>query len=75
MEEHLRATRGEHAKVRNRAVATGQLRPGLDVDEIADVIWATNATEFYLLLVGDRGWTPERFEAWLAASWIRLLLD
>lgn len=56
-------------------VATGQVRAGIDVDEIADVIWATNATELWLLLVGERRWSPERFEAWLGAAWIRLLLD
>lgn len=53
---------------------TGALRPGLSVEEAADVIWATNAPETYLLLVGERGWTPERFEAWLADAWRRLLL-
>jgi AcrR family transcriptional regulator len=53
---------------------TGALRPALGVDEAADVIWATNAPELYLLLVGDRGWSPERFEGWLADAWRRLLL-
>ncbi|WP_153531471.1 TetR/AcrR family transcriptional regulator [Actinomadura macrotermitis] len=53
---------------------TGQLRPGLGVDEIADVVWATNSPEFYCLLVEDRGWLPERFAAWLADAWGRLLL-
>lgn len=52
----------------------GALRPGLGVDEAADVIWATNAPETYLLLVEERRWTPERFEAWLADAWRRLLL-
>lgn len=54
--------------------ATGQVRPDADVEEIADVIWATNAPEFYLLLVRDRRWSPDRFEAWLAAAWGHLLL-
>lgn len=54
--------------------ATGRLRPDVDVDSAADVIWATNSAEFYLLLVHDRGWSPQRFESWLADSWSRLLL-
>ncbi|RPK86150.1 HTH-type transcriptional regulator AcrR [Streptomyces sp. ADI97-07] len=54
--------------------ATGQLRPGLDLEEVADVIWATNSPEFYCLLVEDRGWPPQRFERWLAEGWCRLLL-
>jgi hypothetical protein len=28
----------------------------LDVDEAADIVWATNAAELYQLLVGQRGW-------------------
>ncbi|MFL5713894.1 MAG: TetR/AcrR family transcriptional regulator [Chloroflexota bacterium] len=55
-------------------MATGQVRPDLDVGEVADVVWATNSSEFYLLLVEDRGWEPERFERWLADTWCRLLL-
>ena len=54
--------------------ATGQLRPEVDVEEAADVIFATNAPEFYLLLVGDRGWSPEKFETWLARTWIELFI-
>jgi AcrR family transcriptional regulator len=52
----------------------GGLRPGLSVDEAADVVWAMNGSEFYLLLTAGRGWSPEQFEAWLADSWCRLLL-
>jgi len=54
--------------------ATGQLREGVDVEEAADVIWATNATELYVLLVDGRGWSPDKFEVWLAGAWMRLLL-
>ncbi|GHE36977.1 DNA-binding protein [Streptosporangium violaceochromogenes] len=54
--------------------ATGELRADLTLDEVADVVWSTNAPEYYLLLVHDRGWTPERFEQWLADAWRRLLL-
>ena len=54
--------------------AAGGLRAGVSVDEAADVIWATNGSELYLLLTGDRGWSPDRYEHWLAAAWCRLLL-
>ena len=53
---------------------TGALRDDITVDEAADVIWAMNAAEFYVLLVQQRGWEPERFEQWLTAAWQRLLL-
>ncbi len=54
---------------------TGRLRPGLSVNEAADVVWALNSSEFYVLLTVDRGWSSHRFESWLADAWARLLLD
>jgi AcrR family transcriptional regulator len=54
--------------------ATGALRPGLALDAVADVLWSMNAPEYWLLLVRDRGWPPERFTSWLADAWTRLLL-
>ncbi len=52
--------------------ATGQL--AVPVDQAADVIWATNSPELYLLLVGQRGWTGEQYRSWLADTWRRTLL-
>lgn len=54
--------------------AAGGLRSGLSIEDAADIIWATNSPEFYLLLVHERGWPPDHFEAWLADSWKRLIL-
>ncbi|HTU05223.1 MAG TPA: helix-turn-helix domain-containing protein [Trebonia sp.] len=47
----------------------------LDPGEAADIVWATNSAEMYQLLVGQRGWTPQRYERFLADAWRRLLLD
>src|SRR5918992_461028 len=55
-------------------VAIRGLRAEVPVEEAADIIWATSSAEFYALLVLERGWDPERFEHWLAATWKRLLL-
>jgi len=54
--------------------ATGELRPDLDDDTVADIVWSTNAVEYWLLLVGERGWTTERFVAHLTDMWTRTLL-
>ena len=54
--------------------AAGGLRAGVSVDEAADVIWATNSSELYVLLTAERGWSPARYERWLAETWRRLLL-
>ncbi|HEV3266010.1 MAG TPA: TetR family transcriptional regulator [Acidimicrobiales bacterium] len=53
---------------------TGGLRDDLSVNEAADTVWAMNSPELYLLLTGDRGWSPHHFERWLADAWCRLLL-
>lgn len=54
--------------------ATGELRADLSDDEVADIVWSMNAAEYRTLLVGERGWTAERFGTWLADAWTRLLL-
>ncbi len=46
----------------------------LDPGQAADIVWATNAAEMYQLLVGQRGWSAERYERFLADTWQRLLL-
>jgi AcrR family transcriptional regulator len=46
----------------------------LDADQAADIVWITNATEFYLLLASQRGWSPQRYEHFLTDTWRRLLL-
>jgi AcrR family transcriptional regulator len=55
--------------------STGELRPDLSDDEVADIVWSMNAAEYRALLVGERGWTSERFGSWLADAWTRLLLS
>ena len=54
--------------------SAGGLRAGLSIDDAADVIWVTNSTEVYLLLTTERGWSADRYESWLAETWVRLLL-
>lgn len=55
--------------------ATGRLRSGLSESKVADIIWSMNSPEFYLLLVGQRGWSLEEYERWLGDAWIQLLLE
>ena len=46
----------------------------VSADDAADIIWAINAPELYQLLTVHRGWSPERYEQFLADTWRRLLL-
>lgn len=55
-------------------IATGQLRPGLDLSDVADTLWATNSPELFLLFTRGRHWTTERYERWLLDCWQRVLL-
>jgi hypothetical protein len=48
--------------------------PWLDPGQAADIVWATNATELYQLLVGQCGWTSRRYQDFLTDTWQRLLL-
>lgn len=56
---------GRIARSLSRAHA---LRPGLRERDAADLIHALMSPEVYRLLVGDRGWTPERYQQWLATA-------
>jgi AcrR family transcriptional regulator len=40
------------------------LRPGLDVTRATDILWTLNHPHVWLLLAGERGWTPEQYEQW-----------
>jgi AcrR family transcriptional regulator len=58
-----------------RALARAHaLRPELRERDAADIIHALMSPEIYRLLVVDRGWTPERYEAWLTGILIDQLL-
>lgn len=53
--------------------STGDLRPDLTDDTVADLLWTTNAPEYYALTVA-RGWSPETYAERLSDLWIRLFL-
>jgi AcrR family transcriptional regulator len=52
----------------------GALRADLDVGGAADILWTLNHPNVWQLLVGERGWTADRFEDWLADALCSQLL-
>jgi AcrR family transcriptional regulator len=56
-------------------LANGPLRTGVSTEEATDTYASLANPATYAFLTGDRGWTPARYEKWLAESLIRLLLD
>lgn len=49
-------------------LATGQLRRGIDLAEVRDVLWNYLAIDHYERLVLSQGWPLERYSQWLARS-------
>ncbi|HEY5114179.1 MAG TPA: TetR/AcrR family transcriptional regulator [Nakamurella sp.] len=54
--------------------AKGGLRSDLSDDQVADIIWSMNSSEYWVLLVRERSWTADQFADWLVDAWSRLLL-
>ena len=52
-----------------------RLRRGVTLDRAADTFYAVASPESYRLLVEDRGWSPDRFERWIADALERLVFD
>jgi hypothetical protein len=44
------------------------LRRGLDVESASDILWTLNHPDLWQLLVAERGWTPDQWEAWFAET-------
>jgi len=50
------------------------LRQGLDVAQATDILWTLNHPDVWLLLIGECGWSPARFERWLGDAFCSQLL-
>jgi AcrR family transcriptional regulator len=61
---------GVHARA---AAATSQLAVGEQV--CRDVLFATTDGSLWLNLVERRGWSDERYAAWLGRLWVAMLVD
>jgi AcrR family transcriptional regulator len=48
--------------------AKGALREGLDAATATDLLWTLNHPDVWHLLVEERGWSPESYEAWLVGA-------
>jgi hypothetical protein len=46
-------------------IESGQLREGIELDEVRDVLWTYTAVELYELLVVERGWPLDRYAEWI----------
>jgi AcrR family transcriptional regulator len=63
------------AMLAGHLVATGQLRTGIGVDEVRDVLWTCISVEVYDLFVLQRGWSRAAYADWMARTLIASLTD
>jgi AcrR family transcriptional regulator len=72
---HILQERWQNIEIAIQRIATnGQLREGINSAQAADIVWTLTSAEIFLLLTVDRGWSKDRYIAWLADTLIRLLL-
>ena len=74
LDDSRRRRRADQRHLAAALVATGQLRPDLDVDHAADVLYGLVNEDVYLLLSGDCGWSRKRFASWLAETMLDQLM-
>jgi AcrR family transcriptional regulator len=49
-------------------IESGQLREGIELDEVRDVLWTYTAVELYELLVVERRWPLDRYAEWIGQA-------
>jgi len=49
-------------------IESGQLREGIELEEVRDVLWTYTAVELYQLLVVERGWSLDRYADWIGQA-------
>ena len=69
----LRRREGQRVYI-DMLLEKGPLRHGLTPEHAADTYSVLSSPETYAFLVGERGWTPEQFQHWLAETLIGALL-
>ncbi len=70
--EHRRRTGA--AAVIEAVLEVADLREGLDREGAVDVLWLLNGPDVFRHLVRGAGWSLDRYERWLAGSFVRELL-
>jgi AcrR family transcriptional regulator len=53
----------------------GRLRPDLDYTTARDIFWMLTSRDIYRMLVRERGWSSQKYQDWLADTFVRSLLS
>jgi AcrR family transcriptional regulator len=73
--EELRLQEMAKSNLHATLESSGRLRAGISPSEAVTLIWALSGPDQYTQLVFERGWTPTRYEEWLGAATIDMLLQ
>jgi AcrR family transcriptional regulator len=75
LEAEFEALRFEMQKERvERLFAQSKQVEGLRFDEARRILWMYTSREVYRMLVHDGGWTPDRYQEWLACTLVKALV-
>jgi AcrR family transcriptional regulator len=74
LDELTRQRQEGQARIARSLARSRALRPKLRERDAGDIIHALLSPEVYGLLVVDRGWPPERYEAWLTQTLVDQLI-
>lgn len=82
-DEEVQATYAFHEGLRlegfrevvETVAAKGLLRPGLTLDEAVDILLSVFSDTMYYVMTVERGWSHERFIAWMCEALPTLLLE
>jgi len=64
-----------HRTLAEILAAKKALRPGMTVQNAADVIFTLLSPEVYLLLTAERGWSPAQWQRWLTNTIAQAILE
>ncbi len=73
-DEGARATAANLGALARALAGHGALRPGLDAEQAADILFVLSSPHVHHLLCHDRGWTATRYRDWLLELLTRELL-
>jgi hypothetical protein len=75
LEEELEAIRYEVQRDRIEALAaSGRMKAGLRLEDARRIMWMYTSREVYRMLVEIGGWTPDKYQKWLAAVLVDALV-
>ena len=58
-----------------RLFAAGRENRRLSFDEARRILWMYTSRDVYRMLVIEGGWTPDRYQDWLARTLVGALVD